>query len=228
MEESKNDLFDLTKPPSWRDVLKNLAFIAIAIGVAYYVTAKVGIDNARAAVDSAGIFAPLLIIFLKATTIVVVPLGGTPLYPIAGALYGFWQALGITLIGDAIGATIAFYLSRRFGRTILRFLMSRQHLPMVEKLVERSGEVKTFLKARLFFAGFPELFAYAAGLTKINFPLFIVAYIGVHAIPAGLLVVFGDLLVSGNLKAVISVGIVSTLLASAGVWWFHSDLSKSN
>ena len=34
--------------PSWRDVVKSVVFIAIAIGVAYWVTVKIGIDDVRA------------------------------------------------------------------------------------------------------------------------------------------------------------------------------------
>ena len=213
---------------SWRDVAKNLIFIAIAIGVAYFVTVSIGLDNLRLKVEAAGIFAPLIIILLKATTIVVVPLGGTPIYPIAGALWGFWQGLGITLIGDALGATIAFYLSRFFGQNILRFFMSREQMPVVKRLVEKGSEPRTFIKARLFFAGFPELFAYAAGLTKISYPIFIFAHMSVHSIGAALLVLFGELLVSGNLTVIVLVGLVFSALALGGVWWFHADLTKSN
>ena len=106
--------------------------------------------------------------------------------------------------------------------------MSRQQLPVVERLIEKSGEVKTFLKARLAFVGFPELFAYAAGLTKISFSIFIMAYMVVHAISASLLVVFGNLIVSGDLKALISVAIISWLFAAAGAWWLHADLTRGN
>lgn len=221
---------DILKPhqPTWRDVLKSVVFIGIAIGVAYWVTVSVGIDTVRENVATAGIYGPLIIILLKATTIVVVPLGGTPLYPIAGAIFGFWQGLGITLIGDAIGATIAFYLSRYFGVSILHFFISRQHLPMIEKIVERVSQPKTFWKARLFFAGFPELFAYAAGLTKVSYLTFIFAYLSVHALGAALLVLFGEALVTGNILAFVAVGVVSTLLAAAGVWWFHADLKQAN
>lgn len=214
--------------PTWGDVAKNFAFIALAIGVAYFVTVRVGIEHVREAVASAGVWGPFIIILLKATTIVVVPLGGTPLYPIAGALWGFWQGLGITLIGDALGSGIAFYLSRYFGRSILRFFMSRQHVPIVEKLITECSETKTFLKARLFFTGFPELFAYAAGFTRVSFPLFLIVHVGIHAIPASLLVVFGDVLVSGNKVALVSAGLVSSLLALGGVWWFHRSFTSGS
>ncbi len=226
MEENKENYFE-DKEPTWGDVLKNLAFIAVAIGVAYFVTVRIGIDNLRETVAGAGIYAPLIIILLKATTLIVVPLGGTPLYPIAGALFGFWQGLGITLIGDIIGSTACFYLSRYFGRNILKFFMSGDHLATVNKIIERSSEKKTFVKARIFFTGFPELFAYAAGFTKIPFWFFISIHIGIHAIFAGVWTLFGDLLVSGNKLFAVGAGLITSLLAFVGIWWFHSDLKKS-
>ena len=223
-----NDESVIIEQPKLKDVYKNIIFIAIAVGVAYFVTVKVGIDNVRYAVEQAGFFGPFIIILLKATTIVVVPLGGTPIYPIAGAIFGFWKALGITLIGDAIGATIAFYISRFFGASILHFFMSKNQMPIIQKIIEKTAEPKTFWKARIFFTGFPELFAYASGLTKVSYFTFIFAYLSIHAIVATLLVLFGHLLVAGNIKVIILVGIISSLLALVGVFWFHTDLAKGN
>lgn len=225
--ELRTQANDSLPQPSWSDVLKNLLFIAVAIGIAYFVTVHIGLEGLREKVETAGIYAPIIILILKATTIIVAPLGGTPLYPIAGALFGFWYALGLTLLGDFIGSTIAFYISRKFGRTVLHFFMTKTQTPTVEKVVGRLGEVKSFIKARIFFAGFMDLFAYAAGLSTINYWLFIVVHIIVHAAPASLAVIFGDLLVSGNWKAVIIAGVGSSILAAAGVWWFHADLAKS-
>src|SRR3989338_5616419 len=224
-----DDIKEFSGPePSWRYVIKNIAFIALAIWTAYWITVSVGIDNVRETISAAGIYGPLIIILLKATTIVVVPLGGTPLYPIAGAIFGFWQGLGITLLGDALGSAIAFFISRFFGRKVLHFFMTNQQMPMLENLVVRLSDKGTFLKARLFFTGFPELFAYAAGLVNVNFWFFLVVHVGIHAIPASLLVVFGNILVSGNIVAMIFVGLVSSILAFGGLWWFHSDLTKGN
>lgn len=217
---------DLVKP-SWRDAVKSLLFIAIAIGVAYWVTVKVGIDDVRATVAQAGVYAPLIIILLKATTIVVVPLGGTPLYPIAGALFGFWQGFGITLIGDVLGSTICFYLSRFWGNAIVRFFVPQNQVAIVEQLRARMGERKNFVKAKLFFIGFPELFAYAAGLTSVPFLFFIIVHNGIHAFGAAMLVAFGEVLISGNKLAIFGIGITASILAFVGVWKFHADFKQS-
>jgi len=149
------------------------------------------------------------------------------LYPLAGLVFGFWKGFFITLIGDALGATIAFYISRSFGLNILHYFMGRRSLPMLEKLMVRMGDKKTFIKARIFFVGVPELFAYAAGLTKVSFLVFFPVHVLIGAIPSGLLVAFGDLLVTGDLLIVASVTIFISLFTAAGVWWFYLDLSRS-
>jgi len=212
---------------SGREALRNLLFFALAIGIFYYISRYLGIEGLREKVGAAGAFAPLLVVLLKATTIVVVPLGGTPLYPLAGVLFGFWKGLAITLTGDAIGAAAAFYISRFFGRKLLRYLMAGSHADTVEKLIGRMSDAKNFIRARLFFAGFPELFAYAAGLTNVSFVLFLPVHILVHAVPAGIFVVFGDALVTGNFWLAMGVSIVISVLTFAGIAWFHADLKRS-
>lgn len=217
-----------TSKPSLKAVLTNLFFLAVTLGAVYFVAVHLGIDDLRGKVESAGIFAPLLVIVLKATTIVIVPLGGNPIYPIAGALFGFWEGWLYVLLGDALGASIAFYLSRVFGQRILRFVMGRSQMPTVMKLLQELSNTRTFIKARLFFAGFPELFAYASGLTRVPFALFLPVYMSVMAVSSGILVAFGEVILSRNITVIAIVAIVSSLLAVFGVWWFHGNLKQGS
>ena len=226
MDTENNSLVQPT--PSWKDMAKNLAIIAVTIGVAYIVTVAIGLEGLREKVESAGVYAPFILILLKATTIVVAPLGGTIIYPVAGALFGFWKGLALALIGDTIGSTIAFWISRKFGRKILHYFTGRGGMPMVEKVVERLGTRRQFVKARIFFSGFMDLFAYAAGLTKINFWFFIIVHIGIHGILVALYILFGDLLISGKFIVLLAVSVGTIALAGVGAWLFHLDLSKSN
>ncbi len=210
------------------EVVRSFVFILITIGVAYYVTVSVGIDSLRETVLGAGLLGPLIIVLLKATTIVVAPLGGTPIYPISGALFGFWQGLGWVLLGDLLGATIAFYLSRFFGRSIIKFFVGRSQVPVVESLVSKGIGIKTLLKTRFFLAGFPEAFPYAFGLTTVSYPVFITIHMIFHIITDALLVMFGDLVVSADLTIVIATGLVSLLLAFIGVKLLKIDLLKNS
>ncbi len=209
-----------------RDAFKNLAFILITVGVAYGITVSIGIDGLKRLVEQAGIWGPLTIIILKMTTIIVVPLSGGPVYAIAGAAFGFWQGLGITFIGDVLGFSVAFYLSRFFGRKIIDVFVPSTQFPIIEKLLTQGSALKSFLKARLAFGGFPEIFAYAAGLTTVSFPIFIVAQMALHTPFAALLVLFGNALLTGNPLFFVGSAIVAAVLAVAGGWWFKRDLVK--
>lgn len=214
--------------PTTAEVLRNLAFIIVPLGVAYYVVVTLGLDQVRDSVATAGIWAPLIVILLKASTIAIAPLGGGIIYPLAGALFGFWTGLALTLVGDALGSTIAFFISRYFGRSVLNYFTSPSQRPMVEKVITQLTEKWSFAKARVYFAGFVDLFAYAAGLTRIPFWFFIIVHITVHAPVAALYIAFGDLVVSGNWYLVVPLGLASTLLAIFGVWRFNVGLARGN
>ena len=204
------------KQPSARELLTSLLFLALAIGVAYFVTVTIGIESLRESVVDAGWYAIALVVTLKATTIVVAPLGGSIIYPVAGAAFGFWPGLALTLLGDAIGSTIAFFLSRLFGRSILKFFTATSQTSTIDAVLVELNDKKTFAKARVYFAGFMDLFAYASGLTKIPYWYFIVVHIAVHAPVAALYVLFGELLVSSQWYIAVPFALVFTLLAIVG------------
>ncbi|MBU6310329.1 VTT domain-containing protein [Patescibacteria group bacterium] len=205
-----------SQKPSLREALTSLALLGAALGLAYAVSTYIGIDALRAAVASAGWYAVVLVVILKATTIVVAPLGGTIIYPIAGAAYGFFPGLGLTLLGDALGSTIAFFLSRRFGRSILRFFTSASQAPTIDAVLIELSDKRRFARARVYFAGFMDLFAYAAGLTRIPYLYFIAVHSAVHAPIAALYVLFGEVIVSGAWWLTLPLGIGMSLLAIYG------------
>jgi uncharacterized membrane protein YdjX (TVP38/TMEM64 family) len=202
--------------PSVREALVSLVVVGLAIGVAYFVTVYVGVESLRASVQSAGWYAVALVLLLKATTIVVAPLGGTVIYPVAGAAYGFWPGLGLTLLGDALGSTIAFLLSRFFGASILHFFTAESQRPTIDAVLSKLTDKREFAKARVYFAGFMDLFAYAAGLTRIPFWYFISVHMAVHAPVAALYVLFGDMLISGAWYITVPVALVVSFLAIFG------------
>lgn len=212
----------------WKLVATNIGFIVIAVAIAYWVTVSIGVERVREVAEGAGVLGALAVVLLKMTTIIVVPLGGGPIYPIAGAVYGFWKGFVLTFIGDTLGFTVAFFLSRWWGRSILYFFVPHVYTKHLEKILERSGEWQTLIKARVACFSFPEIFAYAAGLTSVSFPIFIVVTMALQGLWASLLVGFGDVLLSGNLTYIIIAGVVSMTAAIIGGWWLHKDLVQEN
>jgi uncharacterized membrane protein YdjX (TVP38/TMEM64 family) len=67
-------------------------------------------------VASFGMLAPAVIVLLKMTTLVVAPLGGTPIYVLSGALFGNFQGFLISIIGDVLGSSACFFLEPSLWR----------------------------------------------------------------------------------------------------------------
>lgn len=208
------------------EVIRNLIFIAVAIGAAYAVIVTIGVDRLRDFVDSAGVFGPLAIVLLKMSTIIVVPLGGGPVYAIAGAVFGFWEGLLLTLIGDVLGFSVAFYISRLWGRSVVNFFVPKSQLPKVENILVRGSNLRPFIKARVAFAALPEVFAYTAGLSSVSFLVFLPIQMIPHIPTVILVVLFGDALLAGNPIYFASVTVLAAALMVIGGWWFHKDVTR--
>lgn len=178
-------------------------------------------------VASFGILAPIVLVFLKAATLVIAPLGGTPIYILSGALFGLTKGLLVVIVGDLVGSTICFWLSRKFGTKVLNFFAGPQNVEKVLKTVNIINSTKTFTKARLGFVSMPELLAYASGLSKINFWKFSIINL-LFYIPVDLVyVLLGDKLVESGTKLFVIITVVVYLAAITGFALLYKDYEKA-
>ena len=208
------------------EALRNFIFIVLAIGAAYAITVSIGIESLRESVRSIGIFGPIAIVLLKMSTIIVVPLGGGPVYAVAGAVFGFWNGLLLTLVGDALGFSVAFYISRLWGRSVVQFFVPHAQVVALENVLERGSELRPFIKARIAFAALPEVFAYVAGLTRVSFLVFLPVQVIPHIPSMVLMVFFGDALLAGDLVYAAATTALAIALMLIGGWWFHRDVTR--
>jgi uncharacterized membrane protein YdjX (TVP38/TMEM64 family) len=204
-----------------KDTYKNIIIVAIVVAIMGGVSFFVPIEEARDIVLSAGIWGPIILIALKASTIIFAPLSGSPLYPVAGAIFGPWYGLMYILIGDLIGSAVSFGISRRYGRIILGKFLDKAHHPYVDAVLSYMGTTKGFVIARILFSPMPELVSYAAGLTRIRWVPFLIIHNTIGLIPSLILVVFGATVVevSGPL-AVIGVILAGSLAVAIGGYIF--------
>lgn len=177
-------------------------------------------------IASFGILAPLILVFLKMTTLVVAPLGGTPLYLLGGAMFGNLNGLFLTLLGDVLGSSICFYISRLYGTRVISFFVGSQNVDKILKTVSLIENGKSFVKARFAFISMPELLAYASGLSKINFWKFSVINL-LFYIPVDIvLVFFGSKIADVSLKYFFIYPLVLGLFAAAGFLALYKDYEK--
>jgi uncharacterized membrane protein YdjX (TVP38/TMEM64 family) len=209
-----------------RQIVFSLLALALILGGLYFFFRVFDIEAVHARIEEAGVWAPLILIAAKATTIVLAPLSGGPLYPIGGALFGFWKALALLVLGDMLGGSIAFFLSRLFGRGLAERLLGGQHNFVSEALAMMSS-AKGFFLARLGFITFPEIPAYAAGLSRIPYPTFIVIFTLVDIPPSALAAGLGSLLVGGESGLVfISVFFLGSFVSAISIFLFYRLLRQ--
>ncbi|MFY9463070.1 MAG: VTT domain-containing protein [Candidatus Sungiibacteriota bacterium] len=209
----------------YREMLLNIVLLGLAIAGVYWFVRVMDVGAMRDHVAQAGILGPLVMIVLKACTLVIAPLGGSPLYPIAGAAFGFWLGFAYTFIGDLLGTAIAFYISRVWGRKIVRYFVTSSGMRVINAILRHLGTTRGLLQARLIFFGFPEGVTYAAGLTDISFWKFFVVFVPVGIAPNIVLVAFGEVLLR-YATALHPIVLVTGYLASIGImagggYWFY-------
>lgn len=177
-------------------------------------------------VESFGVVAPFLVILLKMSTLIIAPLGGTPIYILAGAIFGTTKGFIVSFIGDILGSSVCFFLSRRYGQKVLSIFVGNQNLEKVLKTVNILTDTKSFIKARIGFVSMPELLAYASGLSKINFYIFTFVN-SVFYIPMILFyVIFGSVIANLSLKYFLILPIFISLISLAGFFLLYKDYEK--
>jgi len=213
-------LFTKLKP--YKDIIENVIGLIVVFGAIYILFRVFNLSEIQTFVDRFGIWAPIIFALTKAATIVFAPLSGSALYPAAGALFGFWEGFAVLMIGDAIGGTVAFYISRIYGVRITEHFIKGEG-SLMKKMLAQLGTLKSFIFARICFVPMPEIVCYAAGLTKMPFSQFISVHMLVGAPVTAILVALGALFTFHFSPLVIlgllAVATVATILG--GVWFYR-------
>ena|SRR3989344_4102816 len=164
--------------------------ILVLVAVAYFID----LSSLRTWIEKAGVWGPFIFILLKISTIVVAPLSGSPLYPLVGLIFGFWPGILYVVIGDFLGYTITFFISRIFGQKIVMKLLSSKEESLVARIVDHISDAKGFFHACLTLFAVPEVLSYGAGLSRLKYLKFICILMPANIIAASILVFFGSIL----------------------------------
>jgi len=118
------------------------------------------------------VYAPLIYIILF--TIVPLTLFPDSILAIAGGMiFGIANGAIYTMIGAVCGASLSFYLSRTFGQTLLKSLLSKHPNLSTEKF--KSKGFLFILILRLIPLIPFDIISYSAGLSEIKYKDFILA-----------------------------------------------------
>ena len=121
-----------------------------------------------------GAMAPLVYIGVFSLQILIAPLPGQFLGVMGGYLFGVMLGSLYSITGMAIGAGLAIWLARRFGRPLLeRFFDPVQLATWEKKMRMRSG----FTWWLLFLFPVPDVVFYAAGLSSTSLRTLLIALV---------------------------------------------------
>lgn len=185
---------------------------ALIMALLFIVLATVfGEEEIKSFIERSGIWGPLVLILVKISTIVVAPLSGAPVYPLAGAFFGFFPGMLYVVIADFLGYTIAFWISRIFGQKKVEALVSKNEEGVLKIIVEKISNWKGFVVTCVLFSPVPELVSYGAGLSRISYRLFISILMPISFVITGVLVYIGDF-VGFNKEVILSVLLLGVIL----------------
>jgi uncharacterized membrane protein YdjX (TVP38/TMEM64 family) len=117
-------------------------------------------------VTSLGWFGPLALVTLNAVQIVIAPIPGYVLQVAAGFLFGpFWGGVWASL-GLLLGAAIAFWLARFYGRPLAGHLVGHDRLAYWEHLTHSDSTLLWFV---LLLGPIGDIPYFLAGLARVSF-----------------------------------------------------------
>jgi uncharacterized membrane protein YdjX (TVP38/TMEM64 family) len=172
-------------------------------------------ESIRAQLAALGPWGPAALILALAAVLVAPAIPATVLQLAAGLAFGPLPGLIYITIADFLGASVGFWLARRWGRALLDRRLSAETRARLERLSGRMSW-RTVMLLRLLPGPAYPLVSFAAGYSPISFVRYTLASLG-GALPAlALLALAGDLVTSSPLLALaIVVALVGGLALAA-------------
>jgi uncharacterized membrane protein YdjX (TVP38/TMEM64 family) len=122
-------------------------------------------DDVKAWLISLGPLAPAGYFLFYTAQIVFAPLPGSFLSVFGGYLFGFWWGLLLSLSALFLGVSIAVWISRKFGRSLLERFFPREELIKWERKLSLRSPIPWFV---LFLFPVPDTAVYIAGLSSLS------------------------------------------------------------
>lgn len=119
-------------------------------------------EELRYLVGMGGVWGAPLYVLIVVVAIVIPPIGVGFLLPVAANVWGPLQGAFLGILGWTIGAQIAFWLARRFGKPLVKRVVSLEKIESMEKYAHSKH---IFWSVVLLRMSFPvDLLSYALGL----------------------------------------------------------------
>ena len=213
-------------------VVAVIAAAFVAMAVSYLVLARafgwsydINAAPFRDWVDSWGAWGPVAFIVVMALSVLFAPIPNVPIFIAAGLVWGPVVGTAYSMAGLLIGSTMAFYVSRRFGRRHLPRLIGRKAAERLDSAAQTIGGRVIFWSRMLPAVNF-DWISFVAGMTAIRFaPFFVYSALGM-LLPTWVAVAAGDGL-GRDIRITLAYGAlwVAAIVASAAYFWYRRNRS---
>ena len=209
-------------------VVAVIAAAFVAMVVAYLVLARafgwsydINATPFREWVDGWGAWGPVAFIAVMALSVLFAPIPNVPIFIAAGLVWGPVLGTAYSMAGLLIGSTMAFYVSRRFGRRHLPRLIGGKAAERLDNAAQTMGGRVIFWSRMLPAVNF-DWISFVAGMTSIRFaPFFVYSALGM-LLPTWVAVAAGDGLARDIRITLVYGGLwVAAIVASATYFWYR-------
>ena len=194
-------------------------------GIAYSLLNS-NIEQINTFINSFGIFAFLIFVFLVVLEVVLAPIPPLALYIIAGSLFGGLLGGILTLIGNLIGAFICFKIARKLGENTINKTINKKLKKKFDKFFNKYGTLAIFI-LRINPLTTSDLVSYLAGFTKIKTLRFLIAT-GLGLVPLIFIQTFlGDIIITKNPIFSILIILFSLIYLLIFIYLIYKSITES-
>lgn len=147
--------------------------IAILISILLYFWGKqIPQQEIENFVQSAGFWAPVAWIVIHQISYVIAPISGLPFLIVGFYLFGK-TVIVYSYFVVLIGATINFWISRIWGRSLVKKFAGQDAIEKIDRFSKEYGVI-TLIAARMLQGGIGDFVSYAYGLTPMKFSTYVI------------------------------------------------------
>ena len=167
---------DTTSRPSRRARLGAVVLVAgaalVTAGVWALTPSQFDLARVSAFIEAAGPTAPLVFTLVQAAQVVFAPVPGQALAGVGGYLFGAFFGTVYAMAGVALGSTITFGLSRRYGRPFITRVLTPETIRRFDSFIASHGETGLFIA--FLFPAFPDdALCVLAGMSTVRYRRFL-------------------------------------------------------
>jgi uncharacterized membrane protein YdjX (TVP38/TMEM64 family) len=196
------------KKPAWGGIIMGAAAFLLVTGGLIYLMSTIGTERLQQMVSDAGPLAPVAYVLLRALTYIFAPLTTGPIQFASGVLFGVWQGIAYSIIGEVLGGSINFWIGRRFGRPLVLRIAGERGLQKAEEYYHLVGEWRGLAVARLLLFAMWDFLSYVIGFTPVKYVHYLWVSLIVGLIPTTVAVFLGSQL-GGENQTLLIIGIIA-------------------